>query len=394
MSVLCIACDLDGTLAASKSAITPQMARMIEHLLLSYDFAIISWGWRPQFQKQVVAQLTLTDDQAKRLHLLPTCGTQYRRRNWTEFTLVASKLFPEDDKENLKTALIDALHYFGLYPEQTRGELVEDRITQISLSPFGQQAPLEVKEWRDHDGSKREKIINRVAPHFQAYSFRSGWTTTIDITLAGIDKTYAIDLIMQDLQCTKEEILFFWDMMQPWGNDYPVMAYGVPSRVTSWPEKTLRLFKEITWSKTVVITSGYFNPLHPGHIECFELCKQLWDELRVIVNNDKQAQLKTGSDELFQNEEYRIKVVSALKMVDRVMLAVDTDWSVCASIQTIAWLIREHYGPDVHIIFWKWWDRFTDNIPEVAVCRDLNIQIVDWLWAKIDNSSVYRAKRV
>lgn len=393
MTVLCIACDLDGTLAASKSAITPQKARMIERLLLSHDFAIISWGWRPQFQKQVLAHLTLTDVQAKRLHLLPTCGTQYRRWNWTEFTLVASKPFPEDDKEQLKKALIDSLHHFWRYPEQVRGDIVEDRLTQMTLSTFGQQAPLEVKESRDPDGIKRQHIIDLVAPQFPDYTFRSGWTTSIDITAAWIDKTYAIDQIMNSLQCTKEHILFFGDMMHPGWNDYPVMAYGVPSRITTGPEETLQMFEEIV-TKTVVITSWYFNPLHPGHIECFELCKQLWDELRVIVNNDKQAQLKTGSDELFQNEEYRIKVVSAIKSVDRVMLAVDTDGSVCASIATIAWLIREQYWPTVKIIFWKWWDRFTKNIPEVAVCSDFDIQIVDWLWDKIDNSSVYRAKRI
>lgn len=394
MTILCIACDLDGTLAASKSALTPAMARMIEGLLQKYDFAIISWGWRPQFQKQVVAQLTLTDAQAKRLHLLPTCGTQYRRWNGTEFSLVASKPFPEDDKERLKTALIDALHHFWRYPEQVRGDIVEDRMTQMTLSTFGQWAPLEVKESRDPDGSKRQRLIDLVAPQFPAYTFRSGWTTSIDITATGIDKTYAIDQIMRTLPCTKEDILFFGDMMQPWGNDYPVMAYGVPSRVTSWPEVTLRMFEEIVWIKVVVITSGYFNPLHPGHIECFELCKQLWDELRVIVNNDKQAQLKTGSNVLFQDEEYRAKVVSSLKTVDRVMIATDTDWSVCASIEKIVGLIRAHHGSDVRIIFWKWWDRFTGNIPEVAICRDLDIQIVDGLWAKIDSSSVYRAKRV
>lgn len=370
------------------------MARMIEHLLLSYDFAIISWGWRPQFQKQVIAQLTLSDAQAKRLHLLPTCGTQYRRWNGNEFALIASKPFPEDDKERLKTALIDALHHFGWFPEQIRGEIIEDRITQMTLSTFGQQAPLEIKESRDHDGTKRQKIIDLVAPHFPDYTFRSWWTTSIDITAAWIDKTYAIDQIMKSIPCTKTDILFFGDMMQSWGNDYPVMEYGVPSRVTTGPEETVQMFEAMIWQKTVVITSGYFNPLHPGHIECFELCKTLGDELRVIVNNDRQAKLKTGSDELFQDEEYRIKVVSALKMVDRVMIATDTDGSVCASIKKITGLIRAHHGPDVRIIFWKWWDRFTENIPEVAVCRDLGIQIVDWLWAKIDNSSVYRAKRV
>lgn len=147
-------------------------------------------------------------------------------------------------------------------------------------------------------------------------------------------------------------------------------------------------------TKTVVITSWYFNPIHPGHIECFELCKELWDEVRVIVNSDAQAKLKTGSNDLFQDQEYRIKVVSAMKMVDRVMLAIDTDGSVCASIRAIADKIHKEYWSDIQIIFGKWGDRFVGNIPEVQVCQELWIIIKDGLGAKIDNSSVYRAKRI
>ena len=86
--------------------------------------------------------------------------------------------------------------------------------------------------------------------------------------------------------------------------------------------------------KTVVITSGYFNPIHPWHIECLELCKELWDELWVIVNSDLQARLKTWKDEVFQDENFRMKVVSSLKVVDEVFLSVDKDWSVCESIWT------------------------------------------------------------
>lgn len=146
--------------------------------------------------------------------------------------------------------------------------------------------------------------------------------------------------------------------------------------------------------KTIVITSWYFNPIHPWHIECLELCKKLWDEVWVIVNSDLQAKLKTGSDKLFQDQEYRIKVVSAMKMVDRVMLAVDTDGSVCASIRVITDKIKKEYGTDTQIIFGKWGDRFVGNIPEVQICQELWIVIKDGLWAKIDNSSVYRAKRI
>lgn len=144
--------------------------------------------------------------------------------------------------------------------------------------------------------------------------------------------------------------------------------------------------------KTVVITSGYFNPLHPWHIECFELCKALWDELRVIVNTDEQIRGKTGKDDVFQDEQFRMRIVSALKSVDRVVLSVDQDGSVCESITYVVWQIRREYGPDVKIIFGKWGDRFASNIPEVQVCKELWVEIRDGLGAKTHNSSDYRAK--
>ena len=144
--------------------------------------------------------------------------------------------------------------------------------------------------------------------------------------------------------------------------------------------------------KTVVITSGYFNPLHPWHIECFELCKALWDELRVIVNTDDQVRAKTWKQDVFQDAQVRMRIVSALKPVDRVMLSVDTDDSVCESIKYVVSQIRSEYGPYVKIIFEKWGDRFASNIPEVQVCKELWIEIRDWLGAKIHNSSDYRTK--
>ena len=140
------------------------------------------------------------------------------------------------------------------------------------------------------------------------------------------------------------------------------------------------------------MTSWYFNPLHPGHIDCFELCKALGDELWVIVNSDEQVRAKTGKEEVFQDESVRMRIVSALKPVDRSVLSVDIDGSVCESIKYVVGQIRSEYGPEVKIIFWKWGDRFASNIPEVAVCNDLWVEIKDGLGAKTHNSSDYRKK--
>ena len=146
--------------------------------------------------------------------------------------------------------------------------------------------------------------------------------------------------------------------------------------------------------KTIIITSWYFNPIHPWHIECFELARQLWDELWVIVNNDDQAKHKTGLNEIFQDQEFRMSIVSSLKSVDRVLLSIDEDSSVCKSIQYMTDLIRAEYWIKTNLIFAKWGDRFVWNIPEVSVCSKLGIQIRDWLGSKTHNSSDYRAKRI
>ena len=123
-----------------------------------------------------------------------------------------------------------------------------------------------------------------------------------------------------------------------------------------------------------VVTSGYFDPLHVGHLECLELAKKLGDKLIVIVNSDFQAKLKKGKS--FMNEKDRMKIISALKCVDEVFLSIDKDKSQCESLK--------YLKPD---IFAKGGDRTSDEIPEAKVCRDFNIKIIDGLGAKIRSSS-------
>ena len=124
----------------------------------------------------------------------------------------------------------------------------------------------------------------------------------------------------------------------------------------------------------IVATSGYFDPLHVGHLECLELAKQLGDKLIVIVNSDLQAKLKKG--ESFMKEEDRMKIISALKCVDEVFLSIDKDKSQCESLK--------YLKPD---IFAKGGDRMSEEIPESKVCRELGIEIVDGLGKKIRSSS-------
>jgi cytidyltransferase-like protein len=136
----------------------------------------------------------------------------------------------------------------------------------------------------------------------------------------------------------------------------------------------------------------YANPLHPGHIECLELSKSEAgaDELWVIVNNDYQAELKRGIKS-FQDENFRIEIVKALKPVDRVVLSIDQDPSVVESLKV---LIQEakSSGKYREIIFTKWGDRFASEIPEAHLLRSEWVRIVDGLGAKTHNSSDFIKK--
>ena len=131
----------------------------------------------------------------------------------------------------------------------------------------------------------------------------------------------------------------------------------------------------------------YANPLHPGHIECLELSKSETgaDELWVIINNDYQAELKRG-EKSFQNEQFRMKIVEALRPVDRVFLSIDEDKSVCKSLDMVIQKARAS-GQSDEIIFTKWGDRFASEIPEAAILASHGVRIVDGLGAKTHNSS-------
>jgi len=133
--------------------------------------------------------------------------------------------------------------------------------------------------------------------------------------------------------------------------------------------------------KKIVIVSGYFNPLHKGHIEYFSLAKAYGDLLYVIVNNDPQRELK-GSKE-FQDEDERLFIVENLRVVDKVFLSVDLDRTVCQTIE----LIHSLEDPKNQLFFANGGDQNNNTIPEKPVCERLGIGLIDGLGDKIQSSS-------
>ena len=133
--------------------------------------------------------------------------------------------------------------------------------------------------------------------------------------------------------------------------------------------------------KKGIIVSGYFNPIHKGHIEYFNNAKALADELFVVVNNDKQRALK-GSAE-FQQEQERVFIVSNIKSVDHCILSIDQDRTVCKTIEKIA----NDFGQEYELNFANGGDQNNNTIPEISICDQMGISLIDGLGDKIQSSS-------
>ena len=126
----------------------------------------------------------------------------------------------------------------------------------------------------------------------------------------------------------------------------------------------------------IVCVSGYFDPLHIGHIEYFKKSRELGDQLMVIVNNDTQAILKKGQP--FMPAEERMAIIAELECVDTVVKSVDQDGTVCATLHLI------EPKPD---FFCNGGDQTNDVIPETGVCKERNIELIDGMGEKIQSSS-------
>ena len=130
-----------------------------------------------------------------------------------------------------------------------------------------------------------------------------------------------------------------------------------------------------------IIVSGYFNPLHKGHLELFEKAKAFGDELWVIVNSDLQRELK-GS-KFFMEEDERLTIISSIKYVNKAIISIDNDKTQRATLVSLA----EEYSKDYDLYFANGGDQNNDSIPEVKICKENNIGLIDGLGDKIQSSS-------
>jgi cytidyltransferase-like protein len=120
----------------------------------------------------------------------------------------------------------------------------------------------------------------------------------------------------------------------------------------------------------VVVISGYFNPLHVGHLDYIENAKKLGDYLIVIINSDNQVKIKGSRP--FMKEQDRKRIVSAIKPVDETIISIDKDASVVQTLKSL-W---DRYSTDPFfdsMIFANGGDRKKGFVPEVELCENLGI---------------------
>lgn len=121
--------------------------------------------------------------------------------------------------------------------------------------------------------------------------------------------------------------------------------------------------------KTIIV-SGFFNPLHGGHLDLIETAAAMGDRLVVVVNNDVQQVIK--KDKVILDERNRVRLMRALRDVDEVVLSVDQDPTIGRTLELIA---RER--PDDTLVFANGGDRDSEKaVPEAAVCRAYDIELV------------------
>ena len=236
--------DLDGTLAESKQPLTAEMAGAIADLLGVADVAVISGGNWPQFEKQVASRLPDHAD-LFRLWLMPTTGTKLYTHREGVWQAVYAELFSDEQKREILDAFDASLEATGFVPEQSWGERVEDRGSQITFSALGQQAPIQAKEVWDPDFVKRKIIQADLKTRLPGLSINMGGATSIDVTREGVDKGYGLKKLADASGFPLDAMLFIGDAIFPGGNDYPAKEIGLDTIRIRDPEETMAVIAAI-----------------------------------------------------------------------------------------------------------------------------------------------------
>ena len=241
-----LAFDIDQTLNIAKTPITDKTAGILAECLNYFEICPISGQKFDQFLIQIVNRLIevaeVTPAQLMHLHLFVAQGTQYYRysplannndgasydeKNWEE---VYSFPLTKNEVQIISQAIETAAKELGFWESdklQAGDQIVENRLSQVTFSALGQKAGTKEKYAWDPDCKKRQKIAKRAKELAPDFTFEIGGTTSINAVKPGMNKAFGMTHMMDELKVSRDEILYFGDMTQPGGNDYPVVEMGI-----------------------------------------------------------------------------------------------------------------------------------------------------------------------
>lgn len=238
--------DLDGTLAPSKSIIDQEMSDLIMKLLEKKKVVVVSGGSRHQFESQFLKGLPKNSKSFSNLILMPTSGTRMEVWDNDKWVEKYAELLTKEEKVKIMKALNEALEESNYEkPEKVFGPLIEDRGSQITFSALGQEAPVELKAIWDRDHKKRDTIAGPLRNKIPEFTVGVNAYTSIDIIRKGVDKSYAVYKVRDELGIPIDKMLFVGDGLFEGGNDFPVIASGIETRAVGSPEETKKVIIEL-----------------------------------------------------------------------------------------------------------------------------------------------------
>lgn len=237
--------DVDQTLNVAKTPITEEMAKVLIRCLDKFEVAPISGQKYEQFILQIVDPLKAagaTDEQLAKLHLFVTQGTRYYRYDVSkqDWELVYKYDLTDEQTKKMMETLEQAAKELGFWEEDKLAdgdEINENRISQVTFSALGQRAGSEAKYAWDPDHKKREAIAKRAKELAPEFEYEVAGTTSVNVTLPGTNKKFGMTHLLEELGVEMGDVLYFGDMTQPGGNDYPVVEMGFDTiTVRDWQE--------------------------------------------------------------------------------------------------------------------------------------------------------------
>lgn len=246
-----LAFDVDQTLNVAKTPIPPEVAEVLTKCLNYFEICPISGQKYEQFLIQIVDPLKnagATDTQLAHLHLFAAQGTQYYNYQNGEWRQVYNYPLKDEDVVKITTTLEQAARELGYWEEDKLApgdEIIENRGSQVTFSALGQTAGTEVKYAWDPDMKKREAIVARCQELLPGFLYEVGGTTSINVAAPGMNKEFGMTHLLEELHVDKSAVLYFGDMTQPGGNDYPVVQMGVDTITVRSHEDTLYALRGI-----------------------------------------------------------------------------------------------------------------------------------------------------